>query len=46
MDRLGKKMMVVFLDIYGNEARVLIDAAEFGQGAGKGAPVKMRGKIK
>jgi site-specific DNA-methyltransferase (adenine-specific)/adenine-specific DNA-methyltransferase len=29
-DQLGKKMMAVFLDIYGNEARVLIDAAEFG----------------
>lgn len=28
-DQLGKKMMAVFLDIYGNEARVLIDAAEF-----------------
>lgn len=29
--RLGRKMMAVFLDIYGNEARVLIDAAEFGR---------------
>lgn len=28
-DQLGKKMMAVFLDIYGNEARVLIDATEF-----------------
>ncbi len=28
-DQLGKKMMAVFLDIYGNEARVLIDAKEF-----------------
>jgi len=28
-DLLGKKMMAVFLDIYGNEARVLIDATEF-----------------
>lgn len=28
-DLLGKKMMVVFLDIYGNEARVLIDANAF-----------------
>jgi DNA modification methylase len=26
--QLGKKIMVVFLDIYGNEARVLIDAEE------------------
>jgi len=29
-DLLGQKMMVVFLDIYGNEARVLIDAKDFG----------------
>lgn len=26
---MGKKVMAVFLDIYGNEARVLIDAKEF-----------------
>lgn len=26
---VGKKMMAVLLDLYGNEARVLIDAAEF-----------------
>jgi len=30
-DHLGKKIMAVFLDIYGNETRVLIDAAEFGR---------------
>jgi hypothetical protein len=29
MKRLGKKMMAVFVDIYGNEARSLIDKAEF-----------------
>ena len=29
MERLGKKMMCVFVDIYGNEARVLIEANEF-----------------
>ncbi len=29
-DILGKKMMAVFLDIYGNEARILIDKKEFG----------------
>ena len=37
-DLLGKKMMAVFVDIYGNEARVLIDAGEFkssGKKAGK-----------
>jgi DNA modification methylase len=32
MKRLGKKTMAVFIDIYGNEARVLIDKAEFGSG--------------
>jgi len=30
-DQLGKKMMAAFLDIYGNETRVLIDAADFGK---------------
>ncbi len=45
-DQLGKKMMAVFLDIYGNEARVLIDAAEFGKGAAKDAPKKKSGKTK
>ena len=30
-DLLGKKMMAVFLDIYGNEARVLIEAKAFGK---------------
>ncbi len=35
-DQLGKKVMAVFVDIYGNEARVLIDAAEFGNGKPKG----------
>ncbi len=30
-DQLGDKLMAAFLDIYGNEARVLIDAAEFGK---------------
>lgn len=34
-DQLGKKVMAVFVDIYGNEARVLIDAAEFGAKAKK-----------
>jgi DNA modification methylase len=31
-DTLGKKMMAVLVDIYGNEARILIDASEFGPG--------------
>ncbi len=29
-EMLGKKMMAVLLDIYGNEARILIDASDFG----------------
>ena len=29
-DSLGEKMMVVFLDIYGNEARILLDGGDFG----------------
>lgn len=44
-DQFGKKIMAVFLDIYGNEARVLIDAKEFGKGAAKGTP-KKKGKKK
>jgi site-specific DNA-methyltransferase (adenine-specific)/adenine-specific DNA-methyltransferase len=43
-DQLGKKMMVAFLDIYGNEARVLIDTAEFGKVTTKRAPKKKSGK--
>lgn len=44
-DELGKKMMAVFLDIYGNEARVLIDAAEFTR-ARKRTTKKTSGKKK
>ncbi len=29
LENLGNKMMAVFLDIYGNEARVLIDSSDF-----------------
>ena len=45
-DRLGKKMMAVFLDIYGNEARVLIDATEFRSqpSNGKRRTVRRRGE--
>ena len=43
-ERISKKMMAAFLDIYGNEARVLIDAAEFGKGSAKDAPKKSRKK--
>jgi site-specific DNA-methyltransferase (adenine-specific)/adenine-specific DNA-methyltransferase len=45
-DQLGKKMMVVFLDIYGNEARVLIDAVAFGKGPGKNPSQNRSGKKK
>ncbi len=30
LENLGTKLMAVFIDIYGNEARVVIDAKEFG----------------
>jgi hypothetical protein len=30
-ENLGDKLMAVFIDIYGNEARVIIDATEFGK---------------
>ena len=30
-DQIGEKIMAVFVDIYGNEARVVIPAADFGQ---------------
>ncbi len=29
LDQLGEKMMVVFLDIYGNEARILLASSQF-----------------
>ena len=40
-DLLGEKLMVVFLDIYGNEARILLDAGEFGK-VGMKAPTRRR----
>ena len=39
-DRLGRKIMAVFLDIYGNETRILIDAADF-KGVGQKETAKM-----
>jgi DNA modification methylase len=45
-DRIGKKMMAVFLDIYGNEARVLLNAAEFGKSMVRDAPKKKSRKKK
>jgi len=35
IEQLGQKVMMIFLDIYGNEARVLIDAENFGLGKTK-----------
>src|SRR5439155_5389249 len=29
LDQLGEKMMALFIDIYGNEARVVIEAGQF-----------------
>jgi DNA modification methylase len=44
-DQLGTRIMAVFLDIYGNEARVLIHAKAFGGGtATKGAKKTKRKK--
>lgn len=37
-DVLGGKMMAVFLDIYGNEARILVDASAFGPAKAKAKP--------
>jgi hypothetical protein len=45
-DHLGKKIMAVFLDIYGNEARVLIDASAFGKAKPKATQKKKSGKKK
>jgi DNA modification methylase len=45
-DHLGEKIMAVFLDIYGNEARVLIDATEFGKTKSKAALKKKSEKKK
>lgn len=38
LNALGKSLMAVFIDIYGNEARVVIDSAQFG----KKSPKKKR----
>jgi hypothetical protein len=39
-DQLGKKTMAVFVDIYGNEARILIDPRDFRNGSRKHASKK------
>ena len=45
-DQLGQKMMAVFLDIYGNEARVLFDATEFRKRRAEVGPKKKHAKEK
>ena len=45
-DQLGQKMMAVFLDIYGNEARVLFDATEFRKRRAEIGPKKKHAKKK
>ena len=37
-DLIGQKVMVVFLDIYGNEARILIDAEDFEKADNRASP--------
>ena len=37
LESVGKQLMAVFVDIYGNEAREVIPAAKFGLGAAKAA---------
>jgi site-specific DNA-methyltransferase (adenine-specific)/adenine-specific DNA-methyltransferase len=37
LEGLGGKLMAVFTDIYGNEARIVLDVSEFGAKAGKKA---------
>jgi len=39
LEVLGKKMMAVFIDIYGNEARVMIESEQFGKKFQKDAKV-------
>lgn len=43
-ENLGDKLMAVFIDIYGNEARVVLDAAEFGVKAKKVTKTEKRGR--
>jgi site-specific DNA-methyltransferase (adenine-specific)/adenine-specific DNA-methyltransferase len=44
LESLGEKMMAVFIDIYGNEARVVIDEAEFSPKDKKAAKKEKRGR--
>ena len=40
LDQLGENLMAVFIDIYGNEARVLIEAEQFGRAPKNGGKVE------
>jgi site-specific DNA-methyltransferase (adenine-specific)/adenine-specific DNA-methyltransferase len=42
LETLGKKLMAVFIDIYGNEARVMIDSSEFGPNDNKAEKARKR----
>lgn len=46
LENLGERLMAVFIDIYGNEARVVIDAAEFGKTAKGAAKTTVRNGAK
>lgn len=45
-DMLGKKLMAVFLDIYGNEARILVEASAFGPAKAKAKPAMRKTSAK
>lgn len=45
LENLGGKLMAVFIDIYGNEARVLIDAADFVPKGKKSGKREKRGRM-
>lgn len=45
IENLGKKMMAVFIDIYGNEARVLMDVEEFRKSTSRRSATKKSEKI-
>jgi hypothetical protein len=44
LEQLGQKLMAVFIDIYGNEARVLIEAEQFGHKPSKSASAETGGE--
>lgn len=44
LENLGDKLMAVFIDIYGNEARVIIDVTEFGKKDRKAVKGKKRSR--